>query len=280
VKIFVSYSHRNPTLTAQIVSDDLNKLRHSVWFDSELPGGQPWWQRILREIRACDLFVLIVSTYSLGSPFCMAEFEYAHALGKPILPLEVPPRASKQTWPAHLKRHHSIWRKDPLYQEKLERALTEVEYSPKRELPNPLPREPEIPDDSVAVPGTIRMDASSAAVHHPSARIPNNFQSIWWFHPCVYGSGGSVLGLCTGLAGGAPSEDWSSLCALLLVYGSIGGALVGRSRSAWPALVFAMCGFLLMWSSLQDEVWPISSALTWGLAPGFVIGSVVGRCAS
>ena len=53
-KIFISYSSDDKTPIQEVVGD-LESLGHTVWFDSELVGGQSWWDRILREIENATL---------------------------------------------------------------------------------------------------------------------------------------------------------------------------------------------------------------------------------
>jgi hypothetical protein len=67
-------------------------------------SGDPWWDKILDQIRACTVFVFGLSDDSLHSKACMAEFRYAAALGKPIVPVQVGPVEEQLANPlAHLQ---------------------------------------------------------------------------------------------------------------------------------------------------------------------------------
>jgi hypothetical protein len=83
--IFISYSKTREVVAS--LAQDFEALGHSVWFDQELIGGQDWWDGILENIRACDLFVFALSPQSLASYPCQLEYTYAGALNKRILPV-------------------------------------------------------------------------------------------------------------------------------------------------------------------------------------------------
>jgi len=87
-KIFISYSSDDKTPIQEVVGD-LESLGHSVWFDSELVGGQSWWDRILREIENADFYLCALSSAYLKSDACKRELGYANELGKTIIPIKV-----------------------------------------------------------------------------------------------------------------------------------------------------------------------------------------------
>ena len=86
--VFVSYA-RSDAATVQQMHADIERSRRSVWFDSDLEGGQRWWDLILEQIRSSSVFVFVVSPDSIDSRACRAELAYAVALGRPILPVRV-----------------------------------------------------------------------------------------------------------------------------------------------------------------------------------------------
>ena len=50
----------------------------AVWVDRQMPGGTDWNPEIERELRACDIFVLLVSANSMGSDYIIdKELEIA-----------------------------------------------------------------------------------------------------------------------------------------------------------------------------------------------------------
>lgn len=90
MKVFVSHAQRNaesPELAGLL--RDLNRLGTAVWIDKDLTGGQPWWDQILEQIRACDVFLFVVTQESLQSRPCEAELGWAVANERSILPIKI-----------------------------------------------------------------------------------------------------------------------------------------------------------------------------------------------
>jgi TIR domain-containing protein len=89
-KVFVSYARANKPDVDQLV-EHLGLLSYETWVDSSLRGGQDWWDEILQRIADCDVFMPIISSGALISTACRREFDWADALGKPVLPVAVEP---------------------------------------------------------------------------------------------------------------------------------------------------------------------------------------------
>jgi hypothetical protein len=142
--IFLSYSRDNADV-AQALAADLKDLGHAVWFDDELTGGQTWWDQILARTRSCDVFILALTPQSLGSTACTREYDYAAALGKPILPIVLADGISTNLLPPALAQiQHVDYRSpDRAAGLKLARALRSL--PPAGPLPDPLPTPPEVP---------------------------------------------------------------------------------------------------------------------------------------
>lgn len=98
MKVFVSYSSLDDEVVRSLAAD-LERARHEVWLDQDLSGGEAWWAEILKQIRECDIFVLALTNDSLRSVPCQAERDYARALGRPILPVQVGEVTSFRTDP-------------------------------------------------------------------------------------------------------------------------------------------------------------------------------------
>jgi hypothetical protein len=105
--LFVSYSRADLDAVVALVEDS-QKLGHEPWFDQELTGGQRWWDEILCGIRVCDVFVPCLSPGFVTSEACRAEYEYATALGKPVLPVLVHPAISDSLLPPSLSQVQRI----------------------------------------------------------------------------------------------------------------------------------------------------------------------------
>lgn len=62
-------------------------MSHDCWHDQDARGGQRWWDEICSNIRQSDLMVFLLSPHSVRSVACLAELEYAAALGIRVLPV-------------------------------------------------------------------------------------------------------------------------------------------------------------------------------------------------
>ena len=142
--IFISYNRKNHPI-ADALSKDFHALGHTAWLDEELSGGQHWWDEILARIRQCDIFVFVLDRESLSSAACSSEYNYADALGKPILPIRVSSEVSDRSLPAALSViqyvDYSVQDRSAAF--KLSRALGIIKPAPT--LPDPLPEPPEVP---------------------------------------------------------------------------------------------------------------------------------------
>lgn len=87
-RVFISYS-RNDLGVVQELIQDLKAVGVEAWHDETLTGGQRWWDKILSNIRDCEVFVLALSPESLDSEACKSELGYVAQLGRTILPVLV-----------------------------------------------------------------------------------------------------------------------------------------------------------------------------------------------
>jgi hypothetical protein len=93
MRIFISYARPDQKVVEELASD-MAGLGHDVWYDRKLLGGQHWWDEILRRERESDLYVFALSPHSLDSQPCAAELDYANAVRRPLLPVQVSPVSS------------------------------------------------------------------------------------------------------------------------------------------------------------------------------------------
>ena len=73
MKAFVSYARKDEQQVTLLQRDLEELCAAPPWIDRVLAGGQPWWDEILQQIRAADVFVLAASRTSLASPACLSE---------------------------------------------------------------------------------------------------------------------------------------------------------------------------------------------------------------
>ncbi len=86
--IFICYSRVDKPITEQLAVLLRKSFTH-VWYDDNLHGGEEWWAEILREIAACQHFMLLMSDASINSEWCQREMEEALRLNKHIVPVLV-----------------------------------------------------------------------------------------------------------------------------------------------------------------------------------------------
>jgi len=136
--VFFSYARRDADTTKAIASG-LQQLGQTVWLDQQLSGGQQWWDTILEQIRNCDVFLFVLSKSSLRSKACRAELDYAHRLGRMLLPVSID-HVIDQLLPPYLAETQRVDGADVV---QLARALLALPSPPP--LPEPLPAPPSVP---------------------------------------------------------------------------------------------------------------------------------------
>ena len=96
-KLFISYSRVDILFKDEFVNWLQKTFRsHSVWHDFKLDGGDIWWNEIIDQVGACDIFIYLLSNESVQSKYCQAEFKEAQRLQKQIIPIQVRDRTKLQ----------------------------------------------------------------------------------------------------------------------------------------------------------------------------------------
>ncbi len=143
MQLFVSYSRQDHAAVRELVAD-LELAHFTVWHDQELRGGDPWWQDILQRIRACDVFLFVLSQHSLRSKPCSAELSYARALGLPVIPVQVGPVENIRT--TAVADIQVLDRREPTVANRLALIAAIHEHGRQRgPLIDPLPDPPPVP---------------------------------------------------------------------------------------------------------------------------------------
>jgi hypothetical protein len=143
VPVFISYSRVDETV-AKTLAQGLTAAKRDVWFDHNLAGGDVWWDAILRNIRLSEVFLFALSDASLHSKPCRLELDYALALRRPILPVQVGPVTSLRANP--LAELQIIdYRPDDAQSGFAVLAAVDEAVQRVQVLPDPLPAEPPIP---------------------------------------------------------------------------------------------------------------------------------------
>jgi hypothetical protein len=84
--IFISYSRQDQGY-ARKLEDDLRERGFEVWIDDRIETGERWWQTIDQAVRACAVFVVVMTPDSHESEWVEKEIMLAQRQEKPILPL-------------------------------------------------------------------------------------------------------------------------------------------------------------------------------------------------
>lgn len=86
--IFISYARKNID-TARIIAQALEKNKIDILADWNLPKGEDWQQEIFHNIKTADIFLFLISIYSVASQHCNNEVKYALEKGKKIIPIVI-----------------------------------------------------------------------------------------------------------------------------------------------------------------------------------------------
>jgi serine/threonine kinase PknH len=141
--LFISYSSQDRS-TVDALTTALRRGQNQVWFDQELGGGDSWWNKILEQIRDCEVFIVALSNNWLQSKPSQSELRYARALNRPILPVRIGDVDSMRVNP--LAALQIIDYRDPTVDAgiQLVTAVHALRSKPVP-LPDPLPEEPPVP---------------------------------------------------------------------------------------------------------------------------------------
>jgi serine/threonine kinase PknH len=141
--LFISYSSQDRS-TVDALTTALRRGQQQVWFDQELGGGDSWWNKILEQIRSCDVFIVALSNNWLLSKPSQSELRYAQALNRPILPVRIGDIDSMRVNP--LAALQIIDYRNPTIDAgiQLVTAVHSLQAKP-QPLPDPLPEEPPVP---------------------------------------------------------------------------------------------------------------------------------------
>lgn len=151
--LFISYSSQDRS-TVDALTNALRRGQQQVWFDQELGGGDSWWNKILEQIRSCDVFIVALSNNWLQSKPSQAELRYARALNRPILPVRIGDVDSMRVNP--LAALQIIDYREPTVDAgiQLVTAVHALQSKPVP-LPDPLPDEPPVPFGYITRLGNI-----------------------------------------------------------------------------------------------------------------------------
>jgi hypothetical protein len=143
MELFVSYARPDRPQVNTLV-ERLRQAGIGVWLDSDLVGGQPWWDKILGQLRSCDAVLAAVSRATLNSQACRFEREYAARLGKPVLPMTLESMPAG-LFPQDIARIQVIDYSQPSDAAAFKLAGAIFALPRPAPLPSPLPASPPVP---------------------------------------------------------------------------------------------------------------------------------------
>jgi TIR domain len=143
MKVFVSYARRDRE-TVELLLQDMRRAQHTVWVDEQLTGGQAWWDTILATIRGADLFVIALSPDLLKSRACHAEYQYAVACRRTVLPVMVA-TVSPQMAPPAIANAQILNYVERTPNATIDLVTALATAQPSQELPDPPPPPPPVP---------------------------------------------------------------------------------------------------------------------------------------
>lgn len=85
--VFISYSREEDQPYARKLADELRKHDIEVWIDDNVDYGARWWRTIVKQVRTCAAFVVIMTPESEESKWVEREILLAEDEDKPIFPL-------------------------------------------------------------------------------------------------------------------------------------------------------------------------------------------------
>jgi hypothetical protein len=89
-RLFISYA-RADVLLARSVRDALNARGFRVFFDEAIEGGEDYVHRLTNEIARSEAVIALLTPSSVSSEWCVAEWYWAHALGRKVIPIRFAP---------------------------------------------------------------------------------------------------------------------------------------------------------------------------------------------
>ena len=83
--VFISYAKEDKSKVARLENIVRHSGRRSWQFVYDLHGARDWEAEIQRRIDQCEIFLFVITEYSLQSEWCNKELQHAALSGKPIV---------------------------------------------------------------------------------------------------------------------------------------------------------------------------------------------------
>lgn len=145
--VFVCEDARDAA-AVEILVPDLLRAGQQVVRACTFGHDEVGWTQVLDQIRDCDVFIFALSQHALASRTCMAAYEYAKALRRTVIPVQVGPVDEAITNPLSSLQHVDY--REPTVSSGIElTAALHDHLSHPNPLPDPLPPSPGFPFDGL-----------------------------------------------------------------------------------------------------------------------------------
>jgi hypothetical protein len=144
-RVFISYARVDAKRVDALV-EGMRQLHYDAWVDKLLTGGQAWWDAVLAQIRDSDAVLVAVSPAALESVAVRREYEYGHAVGRPLLPVTVN-RVRLEMLPSLLALLQVVDYSQPDTNSAFALAAALAALPAPQALPQPLPEPPPVPQN-------------------------------------------------------------------------------------------------------------------------------------
>jgi hypothetical protein len=142
-RVFISYARSDATSVNALV-EGMRQLNYEPWIDQQLTGGQEWWDAVLSQIRASSAVLIAVSRGALESVAVRREYEYGHAVRRPLLPV-IMDSVQLELLPPLLAPLQAVNYWQPGMKGAFALAAALAALPAPQPLPQPLPKPPPIP---------------------------------------------------------------------------------------------------------------------------------------
>ena len=84
-RLFISYAHADKKFVHQL-ADELERYNVDVWIDREIAYGTNWDETIDKQLKACDVMLVIATPESMDSSYVTYEWSYFLGSDKAVYP--------------------------------------------------------------------------------------------------------------------------------------------------------------------------------------------------
>ncbi len=182
VRIFISYGRKDSAFTKQLAQSLRQALGSAarVWFDEERADGEVWWSRVVDELTASNICIVVLSDFARHSRYVKAEMRVAwnqKRFNKHFLLIPVMSQEMRRIPPA-FDAHPSISFASEPYQAAFDKLLRAMKF----ELLLASPGEPRANERALAERPTVPLankSVTSVSASEVLAPAPASQREAW-----------------------------------------------------------------------------------------------------